>query len=178
MPILRLYMKFNDWLGMLCVIVACCGIAFAIVAMSAAALERLWFGFGYAILNDLPPLLMPWVVFPMMGVLLRSDRHVTVDFLPHVLATRGRLLLNLLLGVIVCAAALWLLAGGLDALAFFRRLRQTAETGIRFPLWWIYLSFPVGFALLAWFALEKALTALFEFLTGTPIRNQKECLHS
>ncbi|GHF55410.1 TRAP transporter small permease [Seohaeicola zhoushanensis] len=178
MPLLRLYMKFNDVLGMLCLIVACCGVAFAIIALSAAALERLLFGFGYAILNDLPPLLMPWVVFPMMGVLLRADRHVTVDFLPHFLAPRGRLFLNLLLGAVICAAAVWLLMGGLDALAFFRRLRQTTETGIRFPLWWIYLSFPVGFALLAWFALEKAITALVELLTGTPVRNHKDGLQS
>ena len=174
MPFLRLYMKLNDLLSTLCLIVACSGVAFAIIALSTAALERLFFGFGYAILNDLPPLLMPWVVFPMMGVLLRADRHVTVDFLPHALSARGRLFLDIVLGVMICAAALWLLAGGLDALAFFQRLRQTTETGIRCPLWWIYLSFPVGFALLAWFALEKTVIALVELLTGTPIRNHRE----
>ena len=178
MSILRLYAKLNDLLGLLCLIVACCGVAFAIIALSTAALERLLYGFGYALLNDLPPLLMPWVVFPMMGVLLRADRHVTVDFLPHFLSDRGRLFLNIVLGLVIAAAAIWLLAGGLDALSFFRRLRQTTETGIRFPLWWIYLSFPVGFALLAWFAIEKAVTAAVELVTGEPVLNNKDGLLS
>jgi TRAP-type C4-dicarboxylate transport system permease small subunit len=172
--LLRAYVRFNDLLAALCLVVASCGVAFAILALTAAALERYLYGFSYALLNDLPPLLMPWVVLPMMGTLLRSDHHISVDFLPHFLQGRGRVLLNLVVGAVAAAISLWFLYGGIDALKFFMRLNQTTETGIRFPLWWIYLSFPVGFGLLAWFSAEKALVALVTLLTGKQISTSGE----
>ena len=44
-----------------------------------------------------------------------------------------------------------------DAVAFFRQLGEVSETEIQVPLWTLYLSFPVGFGLLANFAFERAL---------------------
>lgn len=164
------YLRLNTALARLCLVISCLGVAFAIFALTMAALERYFFGFGYAMLNDLPPLLMPWVVFPMMGVLLRGDRHITVDLLPSLLSGPKRHGLDLAIGLIVLIASLWFLWGGIDALRFFMGLNQTTETGIRFPLWWIYLSFPVGFGILAWFALERILAGGYGMATGRALR--------
>lgn len=163
---LNAYVKLNDWIGRICLIVSCCGVAFAIIALTLAAFERHFFGLGYPLLNDLPPLLMPWVVIPLSGVLLRENRHITVDFLPHFLPANGRKVLDLIVGIAVLGLCTWILLGGLDALQFFRKLNQTTETGVRFPIWWIYLAFPVGFGLMAWFAVEKTVLALIRLTTG------------
>ena len=171
---LKFYLRMNTWLARLCQIVACCGVAFAIFALTVSAFERFFFGFGYAILNDLPPLLMPWVVFPMMGVLLRSNSHITVDMLPALLSDRWEQLLSIGIGAIILATSFWFFLGGMDALRFFMRLNQTTETGIRFPLWWIYTSFPVGFALLAWFAIERMILSALSLARGETVPSDTE----
>lgn len=165
MPILRVYAIFNGLLERACLIVACAGIAFAVVAMVASAFERVLIGFSFAVLNDLPPQLIPWVVFPMMGVLLRRERHITVDFLPAILTGQRRAMLEILVGLLVAAASIGFLMGGIEALQFFMRLNQRSDTGLNFPLWWIYTAFPTGFAILLWFAIEKCLGGVLE-LTG------------
>jgi TRAP-type C4-dicarboxylate transport system permease small subunit len=98
----------------------------------------------------------------MMGVLLRQDRHVTVDFLPTLLEGCRRAALDLAVGLVVGAASVVFLFGGWEALSFFRMLNQSSETGLDFPLWWIYAAFPTGFALLLWFSVEKCVLALLE----------------
>ncbi|HBS48753.1 MAG TPA: hypothetical protein DEA05_01025 [Rhodobacteraceae bacterium] len=165
------YGRFNDLLARLCVLVAGAGVAFAVFALAASAAERVLIGISFAVLNDLPPQLVPWIVFPMMGVLLRHGQHVTVDFLPAFLTGRRAHMLELLIGLLVAVASLVFLAGGMDALAFFRMLNQRSETGLNFPLWWIYAAFPTGFALLFWFAVEKSLCAALALAGAeTPLR--------
>lgn len=156
------YVRFSALLARLCLVVASAAIAFAVFALTASALERLFIGISFAVLNDLPPQLMPWVVFPMMGVLLRRDKHVTVDFLPNLLTGRRRAALDLAVGLVVAVASVVFLAGGSEALGFFIMLNQVSETGLDFPLWWIYAAFPVGFAILLWFSVEKCALALCE----------------
>jgi TRAP-type C4-dicarboxylate transport system permease small subunit len=43
---------------------------------------------------------------------------------------------------------------------FFRQLGQMSTTEIEFPLWVLYTSYPLGFALAANFALESLLLEL------------------
>lgn len=152
--------RFNDVLGRACIGLATLIVGFAVVAYAAAAFERYVWGIGLSILNDLPPLLIPWAVFLTMGVLFRLDRHVAVDFLPAVLPPRGRTILHLALAALTLGTAIVLVLGSTEALAFFRRFNQMTESSPRFPLWWVYLSFPLGFALLGWFALERLILSL------------------
>lgn len=156
--------RVNDWLGRACIAVATLILGFAVFAYAAAAFERYVWGLGLSILNDLPPLLIPWAVFLCMGVLFRLDRHVAVDFLPAILPKRGRILLHLGLSALTLGAAVAFVMGANEALAFFRRFNQMTETSPRFPLWWVYLSFPVGFALLGWFALERLILSLRDLI--------------
>ena len=158
--------RMNDWLGRGCIALATLIVGFAVFAYAAAAFERYVWGIGLSILNDLPPLLIPWAVFLCMGVLFRLDRHIAVDFLPMLLPRRGRAILHLGLAAVTLGTAVVFVLGANEALGFFRRFNQMTETSPRFPLWWVYLSFPVGFALLGWFALERLLLSLRELLAG------------
>lgn len=163
--------RVNDILGRACLALATGIVGIAVLAYALAAFERYVWGIGLSILHDLPPLLMPWAVFLCMGVLFRLDRHVAVDFLPAILPPRGKTVLHLFLAALTLGAALVFVLGGAEALAFFRRFNQMTETSPRFPLWWIFLSFPAGFALLAWFALERLLVSLRDLWRPGEVRS-------
>ena len=154
---LEWYKKLNDGLEWL--IVGFSGVlVLVIVAMPfVAAVVRLVTGEGYTWLAELPPQLVPWIVFPLLGVVLRHDGHIAVDVLPHYV--KGRTLTVLRCAVLgACfAAALAFAAFGGRTVLFFRQLGQMSTTEIEFPLWVLYISYPLGFLLAANFALESLL---------------------
>ena len=132
-------------------------IAFAVLAMTGGAITRYYTGMGYDWVMDLPPIMMPWLVFLLCGVLLRSGSHITVDFLPRYLKARGQLLLQLFVHVAVLIATIVFLIAGVEAVALFRMLGQVMELEFDLPMWYVYLSFPVGFSILTSFAFELCL---------------------
>lgn len=140
-------------------------IAFAVVALFAAAVERHVTGRGYAWMNDLPPFLLPWCVFPLMGVLLRSGRHISVDVAPTLLPARPAQFLRLGVGLIALVSGIYFCNAGVEATGFFRMLGEVTETEIQFPFWFLYAAFPTGFGILALFALEMVLREILG-LTG------------
>lgn len=157
----------NDVIAALATAIGMAIIAFAVLALLAAALERHLSGYGYAWMNDLPPHLLPWCVFPLMGVLFRSDRHITVEVAPSLLTGRALHVLRLVIAVIVLVSGLYFCFAGVQATAFFRMLGQVTETEIQIPFWWLYAAFPAGFAILSSFALESLLRAALA-LAGCP----------
>lgn len=151
------YKKLNDGLEWL--IVGVSGLlVLVIVAMPfIAAVVRFITGEGYTWLAELPPQLVPWIVFPLLGVVLRHDGHIAVDVLPHYV--KGRKLTALRAAVLgACfAAAVAFAVFGWKTVLFFRQLGQMSTTEIEFPLWVLYISYPLGFLLAANFALESLL---------------------
>lgn len=143
-------------------------IAFAAISLFAAAIERHVSGRGYAWMNDLPPFLLPWCVFPLMGVLYRSGRHISVEVAPTMLAGKSRHALQFAISSIVFASAAYFCHAGIDATGFFRMLGEVTETEIRLPFWALYAAFPTGFAVLALFALEAMLRSALA-MTGRPM---------
>ncbi len=160
--VLEVYKKLNDGLEWL--IVGFAGLlTLVIVALPfISAVVRYLTGEGYTWLAETPPQLVPWVVFPMLGVLLRHDGHIAVDVMPHYL--RGRALTLLRAAVLAACLVAGLAFGilGVKTVLFFRQLGQMSTTEIEFPLWVLYISYPLGFLLAANFALES----LFRELAG------------
>jgi len=155
--LLSIYVRINDAISVVILALGAVIVGFAVVALFSGAVERYVSGIGYAWLDDMPPMLLPWAVFPILGVLIRSDRHIAVEVLPTMLRGRARTLLRLAVYLVCLAAALTFFWAGVDAVAFFRELGEVSESEIEFPIWTMYLSFPVGFGLLANFSLEAAL---------------------
>ena len=154
---LEAYKRLNDGLEWL--IVAFTGLlVLIIVALPfVSAVVRYLTGEGYTWLAEAPPQLVPWVVFPLIGVVLRRDGHIAVDVLPHYLEGRSLTVLRaIVLGVCVAAALAFAVFGARTVL-FFRQLGQMSTTEIEIPLWILYTSYPLGFALAASFALESLL---------------------
>lgn len=154
---LERYKKLNDALEWL--IVGFAGIlTLVIVAMPfVAAVVRFITGEGYTWLAELPPQLVPWVVFPLLGVVLRHDGHIAVDVLPHYVTGRTLTAVRAtVLGACLVAAVAFAVFG-VKTVLFFRQLGQMSTTEIEFPLWVLYVSYPLGFLVAANFALESLL---------------------
>ena len=160
MKFLDAYQKVNDVLEWL--IVAFAGVLIlVIVALPfVSAAVRYTTGEGYTWLAEFPPQLVPWVVFPLLGVVLRYDGHIAVDVMPHYL--KGRALTRLRAAVLASSlvAAATFAVFGVKTVLFFRQLGQVSATEFEFPLWMLYVSYPLGFALAANFALESLLREL------------------
>lgn len=129
-------------------------VALMVMALSLSAITRFFSGTGYDWLIELPPVLVCWLVFPLLGPLLKEGRHIQVDFLSSVLSGRQGYLLRIFINVTALVAALIFFKAGLEATQLYFRMGQMMELEIDLPIWWMYLSFPVGFAIMAFFAIE------------------------
>lgn len=157
---LATYRKVNDAIEWL--IVAFTGaIILVIVALPfVSTVVRYITGEGYTWLAESPPQLVPWVVFPLIGVLLRHDEHIAVDVMPHYLNGRALAWLRaLVLGISLVGVIAFTLFG-VRTVLFFRQLGQMSTTEFEFPLWVLYVSYPLGFILAANFCLEALLREL------------------
>ena len=131
-----------------------CIAAAMVLALTLSAITRYVSGTGYDWFVELPPALVPWMVFPLLGPLLRSGAHIKVDLLPAMLGARAGLWLRLgVYTAMILGSAVFLQAGN-EAVALFRRLGQMMELELAIPIWWMYLAFPTGFAILALFSIE------------------------
>lgn len=154
------YKKVNDALEWL--IAAFTGVlVLVIVALPfVSAAVRYFTGEGYTWLAEFPPQLVPWVVFPLLGVVLRHDGHIAVDVLPHYVKGRRLTLLRAAVLAASFIAAVAFALFGAKTVLFFRQLGQMSPTEFQFPLWLLYISYPLGFLLAANFALESLLREL------------------
>ena len=135
-----------------------------VLALTLSAVTRYVSGTGYDWFIELPPALVPWMVFPLLGPLLRSGAHIQVDLLPNLLSSRGLLFLKVFVYATMLAGAVIFFMAGNEAVALFRRLGQLMELEIELPIWWMYLAFPAGFAILALFAFELFLETIMKLL--------------
>ena len=170
---LRLLQNLNTVLAKGANILAIVIMAIIVLALTASAVTRFVSGTGYDWLIELPPALVPWLVFPLLGPLLRTGDHIQVDLVPALLSHKNKIILRLVTSVIALIASVVFLIAGTEAVSLFRGLGQMMELEIEIPIWTMYLAFPVGFAMLASFALEAILETIAE-LTGQAAPKSQE----
>ena len=147
--------------------------AIIVLALTASAVTRFISGTGYDWLIELPPALVPWLVFPLLGPLLRTGDHIQVDLVPALLSHRNKQILRLATSVVALIASIVFLIAGTEAVALFKGLGQMMELEVEIPIWTMYLAFPVGFAMLASFSLEAIIETLAE-LTGRGVSESQK----
>ena len=135
-------------------------VALMVIALSLSAITRFISGTGYDWLIELPPVLVCWLVFPLLGPLFKEGSHIQVDFLSAILSRQQLYFLQIFINAIALVAALVFFKAGLEATQLYYRLGQLIELEIDLPIWWMYLSFPVGFAIMGSFALELLIDAV------------------
>ena len=171
-PILRTLRAVNRVLEILASVLSSTIAAIMVLALTLSAVTRYVSGTGYDWFIELPPALVPWLVFPLLGPLLRSGAHIQVDLVPNYLSGKRLLVLQaFVFSVMLVGAVIFLIAGN-EAVALFRRLGQLMELEIELPIWWMYLAFPTGFAILFLFSLELLLETLAKLFGGAEaVRN-------
>ena len=105
-------------------------------------------------------------MFPLLGPLFKSGGHIKVDVLNNTLSPHNLSLLRLVISLIALIASIIFLMAGIEATSLYYKLGQVMELEIEIPIWWVYLAFPTGFLIMAFFALELVLCELLVMLNG------------
>ena len=133
-----------------------------VLALSASALTRYISGHGFDWFIELPPALVSWLVFPMLGPLLKNGNHIEVDFVSTILSAKSIKYVKLSVYLISFISSFIFFKAGLEATLLFYNLGQMMELEIDVPIWIMFLSFPVGFIIMGLFSLELLLTTSIE----------------
>ena len=109
--------KFNEWIEKTVYLLAIFIVANMVLALFLSALVRYLSGTGYDWFIELPPILTSWLVFPLLGPLLKSGSHIKVDILNNTLSSQNLSLLRLVISLIALIASIVFLMAGLKQLA-------------------------------------------------------------
>lgn len=154
--------KLNNFLAKVSYLVGIIIVAIMVMALSLSAITRYVSGTGYDWLIELPPVLICWLVFPLLGPLLREGNHIQVDFLTSIISTKQAKYLKIMMNLTAFIASLIFFKAGMEATMLYFNLGQMMELEIDIPIWWMYLSFPVGFIILALFSLELTTQSILD----------------
>lgn len=154
--------KLNNFLAKASYLVGIIIVAIMVMALSLSAITRYVSGTGYDWLIELPPVLICWLVFPLLGPLLREGNHIQVDFLTSIISTKQAKYLKIMMNLTAFIASLIFFKAGMEATLLYFNLGQMMELEIDIPIWWMYLSFPVGFIILALFSLELTTQSILD----------------
>ena len=139
-------------------------VANMVLALFLSALIRYLSGTGYDWFIELPPILTSWLVFPLLGPLLKSGSHIKVDILNNILNARQLAMLRLVIATIALLASIVFFIAGIEATSLYFKLGQVMELEIEIPIWWVYFAFPTGFGILTLFAIELILVECLALL--------------
>lgn len=154
--------KLNNFLAKASYLMGIIIVAIMVMALSLSAITRYVSGTGYDWLIELPPVLICWLVFPLLGPLLREGNHIQVDFLTSIISTKQAKYLKIVMNLTAFIASLIFFKAGMEATMLYFNLGQMMELEIDIPIWWMYLSFPVGFIILALFSLELTTQSILD----------------
>ena len=154
--------KLNNFLAKASYLVGIIIVAIMVMALSLSAITRYVSGTGYDWLIELPPVLICWLVFPLLGPLLREGNHIQVDFLTSIISTKQAKYLKIMMNLTAFIASLIFFKAGMEATMLYFNLGQMMELEIDIPIWWMFLSFPVGFIILALFSLELTTQSILD----------------
>ncbi len=160
--ILKPLQFINEILTKITFFIAMVIVSIMVLALSASALTRYISGHGFDWFIELPPALVSWLVFPLLGPLLKTGNHIEVDFVSTLMTKKSIKLVKLFVYFISLTSSFIFFKAGLDATILFYNLGQMMELEIDIPIWYMFLSFPVGFVIMGLFSLELLLTTFQE----------------
>ena len=155
--------QFNKVISQIVFALATALIGLIVLALTMSAVTRYVSGNGYDWFIELPPAMVTWLVFPLLGPLFRSGQHISVDFVTVFLSNTQVAFLKFLTHVVTLIAAVIFTQAGIEATQLYIQLGELMELEIEIPVWWIYLAFPVGFIILGLISLELILLDLKTF---------------
>ena len=162
---MRALRAINNLLAKVAISLAMFIIFLMVAALALSAATRFITGTGFAWFIELPPVMVSWLVFPLLGPLLKQGQHIKVDFLSHYLSEKSKNIIGTIVNLTALISACVFFKAGVDATTMYYNLGQMMELEINIPIWWMFLAFPVGFLILALTSLELILDN-FKKLSG------------
>ena len=86
--ILKPLQFINEILTKITFFIAMVIVSIMVLALSASALTRYISGHGFDWFIELPPALVSWLVFPLLGPLLKTGNHIEVDFVSTLMTNK------------------------------------------------------------------------------------------
>lgn len=163
------YQKVTGILENVAVGIAAGALGLDLIMVSAGLLSRP-FGASFSFSQELPRLMQSFLAFLVVAALLKSGGHVAVDILTIKASGKQLAVYELIAFVSTTVAALVLLASSIDALGASRAFGEQSETEYRIPVWYIYTSQVVGFALLSLASIGLAIDRIVFLKTGVHLR--------
>ena len=157
--------QFNKVISQIVFALATALIGLIVLALTMSAVTRYVSGNGYDWFIELPPAMVTWLVFPLLGPLFKSGQHISVDFVTVFFSDTQVAFLKFLTHVVTLIAAVIFTQAGIEATQLYIQLGELMELEIEIPVWWIYLAFPVGFIILGLISLELLLLDLKIFFS-------------
>ena len=171
---LEVYQRITQVLFKVIMSLAAVIVGLDVLSIFLEAVGRYVVGSSRAFMEELPRLMVPFVVFPMMGALLKVKKHISVDILPERLTGKARSLLMIVVYSVVVAVSIQFFMAGILAVRYYHEIGFETHTEIIFKLWVTYLPFPIGFGLLILFAIELVWEELVNFLKLCRSRQELE----
>ena len=171
---LEVYRRITQVLFKVIMSLAAVIVGLDVLSIFLEAVGRYVVGSSRAFMEELPRLMVPFVVFPMMGVLLKIKKHISVDILPEKITGKARSLLMIVVYSVVVAVSIQFFMAGILSVRYYYEMGFETHTEIIFKLWVTYLPFPIGFGLLILFAIELVWEELVNFLKLCRSRQELE----
>ncbi len=95
----------NNFLASASLALAMLIIFIMVAALFLSAATRYITGTGFAWFIELPPVLVSWLVFPLLGPLLKKGQHIKVDFLTPLLSKKNKEILFLIVNIVALLSA-------------------------------------------------------------------------
>ena len=132
----------------------------------ANVIMRYFFHSGIVWSNEYANYAIIWIVCGGCGYCVRTDAHMKITAIPDMISDRTvKAVLNVLVCLICLAFSLILLTSGAKLITTMIA-RNQKSAAMQIPLWWIYLSFPVGGATMSFRFLLKLIDQIKDLVKG------------
>ena len=115
--------------------------------------RRYMFGLSYPWAEELVRFMLIWVTFVGGAAAFRSGNLVILDTVLTFLSERKRNIVNLMTNTVILGFLIFLFKNGIKY-AFSPVISRQISPGLELPMTVIYISIPLGFALMILFSLE------------------------
>ena len=124
------------------------GLILLTLMLLASILSNLFTGSTLPWASELSQYIMIWVVFIGASILIRSSGHVNMDLLIRFLPDKAKLYLEIFIYLVVFVFLSYLTYVGWNMTSEVYSNGQTMAY-VNMPMAWAYLSYPIGFFLMA-----------------------------
>jgi len=89
-----------------------------------------------------------WLIFLVVGIGFKENKHISIDFLIDLSPPIVQKIIKQIIFLLMLALSLLFVWEGYVLVSQMQMFAQTSAN-LQIPMWWIYLSLPVGFLLSA-----------------------------